>query len=314
MYVDRPVPADFVTMFEGRAHVVGPEPEALASADGALAGSSLWSGDRMDTGPRLRVISRTGIGYDAVDLDEATLRGIVVCNAPEAPTISTAEHTMALLLHAAKSLTKNQQRLRDQADNYYAANEAIELAGKTLGVVGHGRIGSRVTAAARALGMRTIAHDPYLSEWPADVESIELEQLLSQADVVSAHCPLTPETALMFDAAAFASMRKGVVFVNAARGGLVDQHALVAALDSGHVASAGLDVTTPEPLPADHPLQGRDNVLITPHIASATDVGRRKMYSDAIDNALALLSGDPVTTCVNGGVFDTESFANRQGR
>ncbi len=305
VFIDRPVPEGFEDLFEGRAIVVGPDEVDLAGADAVLAGSSLWAPERMDGGPNLKVISRTGIGYDTVDLDGATARGIVVCNAPESPTVSTAEHTMALLLHATKSLAANQRRLRNHDGDYYAANEGVELAGKTLGVIGYGRIGRRVVKAARGLEMETIACDPYIDQGSVDVDLVSLDDLLDRADVVSVHCPLTDETRSMFDADAFARMRPGSAFINAARGGIVDQEALVAALDSGHIATAGLDVTVPEPLPTDHPLQGRENVMITPHIASATDLGRRRMYTHAIANVMTCLSGDRVDSCVNPEVYGT---------
>lgn len=304
VYLDRPVPLDFEDLFEGRATPVGPDDADLADADAALAGGSRWPADRIARGVNLKVISRTGIGYDTVDLDAAAAQGVVVCNAPESPTVSTAEHTMALLLHAAKSLARNQRRLAEHAGEYYAANEGIELAGKTLGVIGYGRIGKRVVKAARGLDMETIACDPYLDPAHEDIDLVDLSTLLARSHVVSVHCPLTEETQGMVNDATLHQMRDGVVFVNAARGGIVDQDALVAALDSGRVAAAGLDVTSPEPLPTDHPLQGRPNVIITPHIASATDLGRRRMYSHAMQNVMTALSGARVATCVNPAVYD----------
>ncbi|MCY3850811.1 MAG: D-glycerate dehydrogenase [Acidimicrobiaceae bacterium] len=303
IYVDRTMPPGFEEMFTGRAVPVGPELSALATAQGVIAGGSVWDGPRMDTAPLLQVISRAGIGFDAVDLRAATERGVVVCNAPESPTVSTAEHTMALLLHVAKSLSANQRRLRGHIGDYYVDNEGIELAGRTLGVVGYGPIGQRVVKAALGLGMEVLAHDPYLDPNNEDVELVSFNELLERSDVVSAHCPLTDETHELFNSDAFAKMRRGSMFVNAARGGVVDQDALVDALDSGHIAGAGLDVTVPEPLPTDHPLQGRDNVMITPHIASATDLGRRRMFQAALDNAMTCLNGDRVTTCVNPEVY-----------
>lgn len=304
IYVDRTMPPGFEEMFTDRASLVGPEVSALATAQGVIAGGSVWDGPRMDTAPLLQVISRAGIGFDAVDLRAATERGVVVCNAPESPTISTAEHTMALLLHVAKSLSSNQRRLRGHIGDYYVDNEGIELAGRTLGVVGYGPIGRRVVKAARGLDMEVLAHDPYLDPSIEDIELVGFNELLERSDVVSAHCPLTDETHELFNREAFAKMRRGSLFINAARGGVVDQPALVAALDSGHIAGAGLDVTVPEPLPTDHPLQGRDNVMITPHIASATEEGRRRMYQAALDNAMKCLNGNRVATCVNPEVYE----------
>ncbi|MDE0607544.1 MAG: hypothetical protein OXH78_10390 [Acidimicrobiaceae bacterium] len=314
IYVDRTMPPGFEEMFAGRAVPVGPEASALATAHGVIASGSVWDGPRMDAAPLLQVISRAGIGFDAVDLQAATERGVVVCNAPESPTVSTAEHTMALLMHVAKSLSANQRRLRGHIGDYYVDNEGIELAGRTLGVVGYGPIGKRVVKAARGLDMEVLAHDPYLEPDNEDIELVAFNELLERSDVVSAHCPLTDETRGLFNSDAFAKMRRGSLFINAARGGVVDQGALVAALDSGHIAGAGLDVTVPEPLPVDHALQGRDNVMITPHIASATDLGRRRMYQAALDNAMTCLDGDRVTTCVNPDVYDQPELRFNKAR
>ncbi len=304
IYVDRAMPAGFEELFTGRAEVVGPDASALQHSHGVIAGGGVWDGPLMDRAPELQVISRAGIGFDAVDLEAATDRGVVVCNAPASPTVSTAEHTMALLLHVAKSLSANQRRLRSHIGDYYVDNEGIELAGRTLGVVGYGPIGKRVVKAARGLEMEVVAHDPYLDPDNEDIDLVSFGELLERSDVVSAHCPLTDETHELFDSSAFARMRRGSLFINAARGGVVDQDALVEALDSGHLAGAGLDVTVPEPLPTDHPLQGRDNVMITPHIASATDRGRHRMFSAALDNAMTCLNGQRVATCVNPEVYD----------
>ena len=304
IYIDRTMPPGFEELFTGRANLVGPETSALQAAHGVIASGVVWDGPRMDRAPKLQVISRAGIGYDAVDLEASTARGVVVCNAPASPTISTAEHTIALLLHVAKSLSANQRRLRGHIGDYYVDNEGIELAGRALGVVGYGPIGKRVVIAARGLDMAVIAHDPYLDPNNEDIELVSFDELLKRCDVVSAHCPLTNETHELFNSDAFAKMRRGSLFINAARGGVVDQDALVTALDSGHIAGAGLDVTVPEPLPVDHPLQGRDNVIITPHIASATDLGRRRMHSAALDNAMTALNGRRVSTCVNPEVYD----------
>lgn len=311
IYIDRPIPEGFDDLFTGRAEVVGPDPSALATADGVLAGASLWDGARMDAAPNLKFISRTGIGYDTVNLADATERGVVVCNAPESPTISTAEHTMALLLHATKSLTANQRRLRNNDGDYYAANESIELCGKTLGLVGYGRIGRRVAKAALGLEMDVIAVDPYIDtdlakQGAPEIELTTFEDVLARSNVVSLHCPLTEETRELMCAATFAQMQHGAALVNAARGGLVNQDDLIAALESGQVSAAGLDVVVPEPLPVGHPLQGRENVMITPHIASATDLGRRRMYSHAMDNAVAIFAGEQIPSCVNPEVYSAD--------
>ena len=295
LYLDRDLPADVLVLLAeraaaGAARLVGPAPEDMARADGIVAGGSPWDGPRLDRCPRARVLSRSGIGYDSVDVAAATARGVAVCVAPEAPTVSTAEHAVALLLAAAKCLGENQARLRSGSGDYFGACRNVELAGSTLGLVGYGRIARRVGRVAAALDMAVVAFDPFLQE--ADVELVAFDVLLARADVISLHAPLTESTRGLFDAAAFARVRPGVILVNAARGGLVDQDALArrAGLRSGRGCGA-LDVTDPEPLPPDHPLLHRADVVVTPHIASATGAGRVRLYEHAIDNAVAVLSG-----------------------
>lgn len=303
LYVDRPLPAGFEELFVGRARIVGPDPRDLALADGVIAGSALWGQTELASVPAsLQVISRTGIGYDTVDLAAATSAGVVVCNAPDAPTVSTAEHAIALVMVATKRLAVNQKRLRLADGDYFAANDGMELDGRTLGLVGYGRIARRVGVVGTALGMQVIAHDPYVDD--ADVELVDFADLLARADVVSLHAPLTADTRHLFDAAAFAAMRPGSVLVNTARGGLVDQDALLGALDNGPLFAAGLDVTEPEPLPTDHRLLARDDVFVTPHIASSTDRGKRRLYEHAIDNAIAVIDGVRPATVVNPEVYD----------
>ncbi|HWC67155.1 MAG TPA: NAD(P)-dependent oxidoreductase [Acidimicrobiales bacterium] len=309
LYVDRDLPPGVVELVAGDCALCGPAAEAMATAHGVIAGASRWDGARLDQVPNARVLSRSGIGYDSVDVAAATERGIVVCIAPDAPTVSTAEHSVALLLAAAKQLVPNQLRLRAGSGDYFAANGAVELAGRTLGLVGFGRIASRVHRVAEALDMTVIAHDPFVSadDVASGVELVSFAELLGRADVISVHAPLTPETYHLFDAEAFAGMRPGVIFVNAARGGLVDQDALLAALESRRVAGAALDVTDPEPLPTDHPLLNRADVIVTPHVASATDAGKLRLYQHAIDNARAVLRGETPSLVVNPealGLFD----------
>jgi D-3-phosphoglycerate dehydrogenase / 2-oxoglutarate reductase len=274
----------------------------MASADGIIAGSSPWDAARFDHFPRARVLSRSGIGYDNIDVAAATSRGIVVCIAADAPTVSTAEHAVALILAAAKRLVPNQLRLRAGEGDYFVRNEAVELAGRTLGLVGYGRIARRVRRAAAALDMEVVACDPYVTN-VTDVELVAFSELLRRADVISVHAPLTDDTRGLFAAAAFAAVRPGVVFVNTARGGLVDQDALLAALERGQVGAAALDVTEPEPLPVDDPLLHRDDVLVTPHVASSTDAGKVRLYQHAVDNALDVLAGRTPPYVVNPEVL-----------
>jgi phosphoglycerate dehydrogenase-like enzyme len=292
LFFDRPVPDGFDDLVAGRATVVGPDDADLADADGVIAGSRRWDAAAMDLGPRLRVISRTGVGYDAIDVAAATARGISVCYAPDAPTVSTAEHTVTLILAVTKDLAGWAAR---SASAGVGAMPGVELDGRTLGLLGYGRIARRVAVVARALGMRVVAHDPYVEAIPdADgVTLVDADELWPQSDVLSLHAPATPATRHVVNEATLAALPAGSFLVNCARGSLVDHDALVDALARRHLAGAGLDVTEPEPLPAEHPLRHDPRVLITPHIASHTAVGRRRLYADAIDNALAVLDGRP---------------------
>lgn len=308
MHIDRPV--DSVEQWtDGRVEVVGPGDERLAEAEAAIVGGIRWDGPRFDLAPQLRVLARTGIGVDAVDLDEATRRGVLVANTPDGPTVSTAEHAMALLFTVAKTIGPHQDRLRRATGGYALASTATELDGLTIGLLAYGRIARRVARIAAGIGMRVLICDPYLgqddlpADDPASPEVVGFDELLARSDVLSLHAPLTEETSRIMDAEAFAACRPGVLFLNAARGGLVDHDALVAALDSGQVRAAGLDVTDPEPLDPSHTLLHRDNVVVTPHIASSTEIGRDRMLSMAIDQALQALSGQRPSHLVNDAVW-----------
>jgi phosphoglycerate dehydrogenase-like enzyme len=292
LFVDHPFPDAYRDLVEGRAIVVGcGSDDGLDRADAILAGAvRAWDASALALAPKARVISRVGVGYDNVRVADATAAGVIVCNTPIAPMVSTAEHTLALMLAVTKHLPHHVERARR------GMKGELELDGSTLGLVGIGRIASRVAVVGNALGMRVLAADPALPEAPVPgVEMVPIDELLGESDVVSVHCPALPSTTRMFDAAAFARMKPGAYFVNCARGVLVDHDALLAAIDSGRLAGAGLDVTDPEPLPAGHPLLDRPNVVVTPHIASASVAGRRRLYEHSIDNALAILAGQPAS-------------------
>ena len=256
--------------------------------------------------PRPRAVA-VGIGYDGVDVAAATARGIVVCVAADAPTVSTAEHTVALILAAAKRLVPNQLRLRAGTGDYFAANEAIELAGRTLGLVGYGRIARRVGRAAGGVGhggrglrplrlggrCRRRRAGPVRRAAPA------------AADVISVHAPLTDDTRHLFDAAAFAAMPPAASSSSTPPAAVSSTTTLSSPRSTaGQVGAAALDVTDPEPLPADHPLLHRDDVLVTPHVASATDAGKLRLYQHAIDNAIAVLEGRTPPHVINPEVLE----------
>ncbi|MCY3786017.1 MAG: hydroxyacid dehydrogenase [bacterium] len=286
VWIDRPAPG---VEIPGDVELC----DGPTGADAVIVGSGeSWDAAACRRLPRLKIVARPGIGYENVDVAGCAANGVAVCNAPDAPTVSTAEHTLALILAVAKRLKAAERRLRGARDDLRGLRErgALELDGRTLGLVGCGRIGSRVGRYAEALGMRVATFDPHIGAAPVG-EAVELEQLWQTADVVSLHAPATPETRHIVDARSLAAMRPGAVLVNCARGSLVDHDALVAALESGPLAGAGLDVTDPEPLPPDHPLLARDDVIVTPHVASTTTVGHIRLVTAALTEALRWLRG-----------------------
>ncbi len=283
----RGCPDHLLADMEAAGHTaVGPAPDERAHADGILAGGEPYDATVLDSLPNLKVLSRIGIGYDAVDLEAASERGIIVTNTPDGPTTSTAEHAVALMMAVAHELTASAQRLREATGDYVTHQNSMELRGRTLGLLGYGRIGRAVAAMAEAIGMRVLVSDPL------HADSVTVDELLETSDVLSLHVPATPDTVGMIDAAALARMKQGSILINAARGSIVVTDDLVDALQRGHLMGAGLDVTDPEPLDPDHPLLHMDNVIVTPHIASNTTAGRERMERMAFDQVTAGLAGE----------------------
>ncbi len=315
IWFERDMPPYLWPMLDGAATPIGPgtaTPSDLLSsigpAEAAIASSlATYDAPAMDRAPLLRVIARTGIGVDKVDLDAATERGIAVCNTPDAPTISTAEHAITLMLTVAKQIPESQATLRSGGRDFFASHQGEELSGRTLGLAGIGRIGRRVAHMAAGFDMRVIAHDPFVDETTASAAGIDLvaslDELLTQADIVSLHLPLTDGTRHLIDGEQLGLMKPGAILVNTARGGLVDHDALLGALELGHLSGAGLDVTDPEPLPPDHPLLHRDDVVVTPHVAAATTAGKARLYESAVTQALQVLRGEYPNHLVNPAVW-----------
>ena len=297
LFVDHPFPDLYLDLVDGRATIAGSgTDDGLDQADAIIAGAvRQWNTSEFALAPNLTVISRVGVGYDNVDVADAHAAGVIVCNTPLAPMVSTAEHTIALLLAVTKHLPHQTARAAKGLKGE-PVGRALELDGCVLGLVGLGRIASRVAIAGQAMGMRVIASDPGVDESPVPgVDLVGFHELLAMSDVVSLHAPALPSTIGMIDADALDRMKPGSYLVNCARGPLVDHDALLAALDAGHLLGAGLDVTDPEPLPAGHALLDRHDVVVTPHVASASTAGRRRLYEHAIDNALAVLDGRPAS-------------------
>ncbi len=296
IHVDKPLTRAEAAVVGDRATIVGPGDDTLAGVTASVIGvGHQWDAARFARFPELRCLSRMGIGYDNIDVAAASAAGVMVCNAPDSPTVSTAEHAVALMMSITKELPIQQARA-EAGERGPAVATSLELDGATLGLVALGRIACRVARAAQGLGMRVIASDPGLSESPVEgVELVDLERVLETSDVVSLHAPAVPATRHLVNARTLARMKPGAYLINTARGALVDQDALADALDAGHLAGAGLDVTEPEPLPVGHRLLGRPNVIVTPHISSSTAVGRVRLFEHAFENALRALTGGAPT-------------------
>jgi D-3-phosphoglycerate dehydrogenase len=247
---------------------------AIADADGLVIRSGTKvTADVIAAAKQLQVIGRAGIGVDNVDVPAATARGIVVMNTPGGNNITTAEHAVALLVALARHIP---QATASMKEGQWEKSRfmGMELYNRTLGVIGLGRIGRIVADRARGLGMKVIAHDPYLSESAVpnlDVELVGLDDLFARADAITLHVPKTKDTTMLLDRRAFAKMRRGVLVVNAARGGIIDEAALLEALESGQVGGAALDVFEKEPPPKDHPLLRHERVICTPHLGASTE-------------------------------------------
>jgi len=246
------------------------------------------NGRIMDAAVNLRVISKHGSGIDVIDQDAAAARGIAVRAAVGANAAAVSEHAWALILACAKSVTQLDARMR--AGHWdKSTHKSIELDGRTLGLVGLGAIGRRVAAAGLAFGMKVVAFDPYAKEAPQGVKLVSIDELYSASDVVSLHCPLTADNRKMVNRESLGRFKVGAILVNTARGGLIDEPALVDALESGHLHAAGLDSFDVEPMATPHPFQGVANVILSPHIGGVSDAAYVNMGKGAVANILAVL-------------------------
>src|SRR6202790_988903 len=246
-------------------------PGELADADALIVRSATKVTTAiLDKAPRLRVVGRAGVGVDNIDLEAATKRGVLVMSTPGGSSVSVAEHTFALLLALVRQVPKFDAAMRE--GRWEKSSSGAEVRGKTLGLIGLGRIGSEVASRAEAFDMRVVAFDPFISEAAArelSVELVPLDQLLAECDFISLHTAVSPQTREMINAGSIAKMKKGVRIVNAARGELINEADLAAAIKDGHVAGPALDVFAEEP-PKNCPLIGLPNVIPTPHVAGST--------------------------------------------
>jgi D-3-phosphoglycerate dehydrogenase / 2-oxoglutarate reductase len=242
----------------------------------------------MDAAPSLRVISKHGSGTDTIDKDAAQARGIEVRAAAGANAAAVAEQSLALLLACAKSVVQLNERMH--AGHWdKATHKSVELHGRTIGLVGVGAIGQRFARMCDAMGMNVIGFDPFAQDLPAYVRPVDLATVWRECDAISLHCPLTPENRNMVNAQTLLACRPGVILVNTARGGLVDEAALLAAVRSGQVAAAGLDSFAVEPMTAPHPFHGERNIVLSPHIGGVTSDAYVNMGVGAARNVLQVL-------------------------
>lgn len=287
----------------------------LADCDALVVRSETKvTADLMKAAPRLRVIGRAGVGVDNIDVAAATARGIVVMNAPDGNTITTAEHTIALLVALARNVPQANSSVKAakwERKKFIGA----ELQGKTLGIIGLGRIGRAVAARARAFGMKILAHDPFLARNSAeelDIESAPLDEVFSRADFLTVHTPLTNETRGIVGREAFAKMKSGARLINCARGGLVDEAALYDAIKSGQLAGAALDVFEQEPPPPDHPLLSLDQVIVTPHLGASTAEAQEGVAVTVAEQMRDFLLTGALRGAVNLPAIDSKQLATLQ--
>jgi D-3-phosphoglycerate dehydrogenase / 2-oxoglutarate reductase len=303
--------------------------EKLPQAHGLIVRSATKVRDDMlEAATSLRVIGRAGVGVDNIDLPAATARGVAVLNAPAGNTVSAAELTMALILSMVRRVAEADASVR-RGEWARSRFKGAELRGRTLGLVGAGRIGGVVASRCRGFGMKVLAFDPYLtSERAAElkIEQVELEEVLDRADVLSLHVPLTDATRDMIDGSALARMKEGAFLVNVARGGVVNEAALAAALTSGHLAGAALDVYGNEPLEGESPLRKAPNLVLTPHLGASTSEAQELVASEISEAVRAALADGDLSRALNapaiggkamkalGPLFDLGQALGRLGR
>ena len=275
----------------------------VAEADAVITQFAPINADVIGAMQRAKVIVRYGIGYDNVDVGAAHKRGIPVCNIPDYCIDEVADHTLAFILGVTRQVVPNTLYIRDGKWGLVPSLDQMRtLRDQTVGLVGFGRIGREVAARLAPFKCRRLVHDAFVpgdAVTAAGCESVTLDALLAQSDIVTLHCPSTPQTKKLLNADSLGRMRRGAVVVNLARGDLIDTAALIAALQSGQITSAALDVCDPEPIPADSPLRSLPNVMVASHIASASPKAVRTLRETAAKLAVMALRGEPLPNVVN---------------
>jgi D-3-phosphoglycerate dehydrogenase len=278
--------------------------EAMAGADALIVRAKLPD-DIFDHAAGLRACVRHGVGLDFIPIEAATRAGIPVANLPAANRQAVVEYVVAVAGLLARDLHRLAQDFGTEGWSSRARHPGFELSGRTLGVVGCGGIGRAVAKAMHAaFGMRVLGHDPHASDLSSVITPVLLRQLFAEADVITLHVPSTSETRGMVDAALLSAVKPGAVLINAARGDLIDEGALLQALDDGRLRAAALDVFEPEPLPQDHPFHSQPNLFLTPHIAGGSEESGRRMSMEAVEETLRILRGQKPLALVNPESWD----------
>ncbi len=279
---------------------------ALPHCDGLIVRSATTVDEEMiSRAVEMKAIGRAGVGVDNIDVDSATARGIAVLNAPGGNTIAAAELTVALMLASARNVSAADRSVRSGGWDR-STFRGVELSGKTLGLVGAGRIGGEVAFRCQAFGMKVIVYDPYLSPQRGrelGVELVGLDRVLEISDVISIHVPLTEETRGLLGAQAFEQIKPSAIVVNASRGGVIDEQALARALADGKIAGAALDVFEVEPLPEDSPLRSAPNLLVTPHLGAATVEAQVAVAAEVAEGIRKVLGEGDLASAINASAL-----------
>lgn len=281
-----------------------PFEDVAARVEGILIRTGKITAEHIASAPRLRIIARHGVGVDSVDVVAATEAGVYVTNTPDSNLVSVAEHATALMMSLQRKLTvADRANQRGESASSRSRLVGRELHGSTLGLIGFGRIAREFARISRAgFGMDIVAYDALLPREAiesAGATAATLQQVLEQADVLSLHVPLLPQTRHLIGAQQLESMKPGAIIINTARGGVIDEEALLAALENGSLGGAALDVTEVEPLPKGHAFFSREDVVITPHVAGQTEESLVRVANDAARNVLLALAGQSPTSPVN---------------
>ncbi len=316
LWTDVPLHADALALLRPHMRLAGPNlpagvagPGEIPAADAAIVGVQRnWDAVTFAGAPRLKAIARTGIGYDNINVPAASAAGVCALNTPDAPTESTAEFALALMFAVARRIATADHNAKAGLWKLDPSVLGFDLAGKTLGLVGFGRIARRVTEMARAIQLRVCAFDPLVPAETVRATGAEpcaaLDELLCQTRVLSLHAPLTPATRKLIGPDQLALLPAGAILINTARGPLIDDAAVLAALESGRLAGAGIDVWELEPVAADHPLFRHPRVVATPHMAAYTDEGRRRSHVAAAEGVLAVLRGEPSALLIDPAMWE----------